>query len=174
MLDHLIGVPLAIASQDYAHAIWKTFDEIPALQAPEVRRIQGRVVHIDCEAKSARIEGVTKGGLITEEQYDYLVACSGLHRDWPSAPKSLTREDYMAEATGWVQDVKKASQGVVVIGGGMYLPPITPNLLTGNNNEECRRRRSRDRGRDQNGAAACQGYLDSLATEIALLRVLAR
>ncbi|PLB43469.1 FAD/NAD(P)-binding domain-containing protein [Aspergillus steynii IBT 23096] len=115
---HLIGVPLAIASQDYAHAIWQTFDDIPALQAPEIKRIQGRVVHVDCQAKSARIEGIAKGRPVTEERYDYLIACSGLRRDWPSAPKSLTRQDYLAEASRWVEDVKKASQGVVVIGGG--------------------------------------------------------
>ncbi|KAK1141907.1 hypothetical protein N8T08_008420 [Aspergillus melleus] len=115
---HLIGVPLAIASEDYAHRIWKTFDDIPALQTPEIRRIQGRVVNVDCETKTARIEGITKGGAVTEEQYDYLIACSGLRRDWPSAPKSATRHDYIAEATQWVEDVKNATQGVVIIGGG--------------------------------------------------------
>ncbi|KAI9039413.1 FAD/NAD(P)-binding domain-containing protein [Aspergillus affinis] len=115
---HLIGVPLAIASQDYAHAIWKTFDDIPALQTPAIRRIQGRVVSVDCETKTARIEGITKGRPVTEEKYDYLIACSGLRRDWPSAPRSLTRQDYIAEATRWVEDVKNATQGVVVIGGG--------------------------------------------------------
>lgn len=122
----MIGVPLAIASQDYAHAIWKTFDEIPALQAAEIKHIQGRVVHVNCEAKSARIEDIIKGGPVTEEQYDYLIACSGLRRDWPSAPKSLARQDYLAEATGWVENVKEASEGVVVIGGGtrwiVYIP----------------------------------------------------
>lgn len=48
-----------------------------------------------------------------------MVTCSGLRREWPSAPKSLTREAYLAETADSVQTIEKAVEGVVVIGGGM-------------------------------------------------------
>lgn len=53
-----------------------------------------------------------------EEKYDYMIACSGLRREWPSAPKSLTREAYLAETAESVQTIESAKAGVVVVGGG--------------------------------------------------------
>ena len=57
-------------------------------------------------------------GQSVEESYDYLVAASGLRRTWPSAPRSLTRDEFLDEAEGQVSHAKGAKEGVVVIGGG--------------------------------------------------------
>lgn len=121
ILDHLIGLPLAMASKADASTFWKKFDDIPALQSPDINHIQGRVDSIDCKSRIARIRQNTAndGHKIIEEKYDFMVACSGLRREWPSAPKSLTREAYLAETAESVQTIEEASAGVVVIGGGM-------------------------------------------------------
>lgn len=121
ILDHLIGLPLAMASNADASTFWKKFDDIPALQSPDINHIQGRVDSIDCKSRIARIRQNTAndGHKIIEEKYDFMVACSGLRREWPSAPKSLTREAYLAETAESVQTIEEASAGVVVIGGGM-------------------------------------------------------
>ncbi|OQE30962.1 hypothetical protein PENFLA_c002G00599 [Penicillium flavigenum] len=117
---HLIGLPLAMASNADASTFWKKFDDIPALQSPDINHIQGRVDSIDCKSRIARIRQNTAndGHKIIEEKYDFMVACSGLRREWPSAPKSLTREAYLAETAESVQTIEEASAGVVVIGGG--------------------------------------------------------
>lgn len=120
-LDHLIGLPLAMASNTKASTFWKKFEDIPALQNPDIKHIQGRVDSIDCESKIARIHQNigNDGHKIVEETYDYMVACSGLRREWPSAPKSFTREAYLKETAQSVQTIENAGEGVVVIGGGM-------------------------------------------------------
>ncbi|CAI7588240.1 unnamed protein product [Penicillium glandicola] len=117
---HLIGLPLAIASNADASTFWKKFEDIPALQSPDIKHIQGRVDSVDCETRIARIHQNTAndGHKIVEEKYDYMIACSGLRREWPSAPKTLTREAYLAETADSVQTIEKAVGGVVVIGGG--------------------------------------------------------
>ncbi|KAJ5687902.1 hypothetical protein N7536_010521 [Penicillium majusculum] len=117
---HLIGLPLAIASNADASTFWNKFADIPALQSPDISHIQGRVDSIDCKSRIARIRQNTAndGHKIVEEKYDYMVTCSGLRREWPSAPKSLTREAYLAETADSVQTIEKAVEGVVVIGGG--------------------------------------------------------
>ena len=111
---------MAIASNADASTFWKKFDDIPALRSPDIHHIQGRVDSIDCESRIARIRQNTAndGHKIIEEKYDYMVACSGLRREWPSAPKSLTREAYLAETAESVKIIEEASAGVVVIGGG--------------------------------------------------------
>ncbi|KXG46756.1 FAD-dependent pyridine nucleotide-disulfide oxidoreductase [Penicillium griseofulvum] len=117
---HLIGLPLAIASNPDASTFWKKFDDITALQSPDINHIQGRVDSIDCKSRIARIlqNTANDGHRIIEETYDYMIACSGLRREWPSAPKSLTREAYIAETADSVRTIEKAAEGVVVIGGG--------------------------------------------------------
>jgi NADH dehydrogenase FAD-containing subunit len=119
--DHLIGLPLAMASNANASTFWKKFEDVPALQNPDITHIQGRVDSIDCKSKIARIRQDTANGghKLVEEKYDYMVACSGLRREWPSAPKSLTREAYLAETAESVRIIENAVEGVVVIGGGM-------------------------------------------------------
>ncbi|KAJ5827280.1 hypothetical protein N7447_004043 [Penicillium robsamsonii] len=117
---HLIGLPLAIASNADASTFWKKFEDIPALQSPDINHIQGRVDSIDCKSRTAQIHQMTAndGHKIVEEKYDYMIACSGLRREWPSAPKSLTREAYIAETADSVQTIEEAVEGVVIIGGG--------------------------------------------------------
>ncbi|GAB1213997.1 hypothetical protein ATERTT37_003153 [Aspergillus terreus] len=116
---HLIGVPLAVASQEYASSFWKKYEDIPALQSPDVNWMQGRVESVDCETKVATVRGTgSQQDKVSQVKYDYMVAASGLKREWPSAPKSVTREEYLAETRESVTAIENATQGVVVIGGG--------------------------------------------------------
>jgi NADH dehydrogenase FAD-containing subunit len=79
--------------------------------------VQGRVTEVDCGRKRCTIQETGARNFI-EEHYDYLVAASGLRRTWPSAPRSLSRKAYLAEATKHISQAKHARSGVVVIGGG--------------------------------------------------------
>ncbi|KAJ5329418.1 hypothetical protein N7452_009808 [Penicillium brevicompactum] len=117
---HIIGLPLAIGSNSDASTFWNRFEDIPALQSPDINHIQGRVDSVDCKSRIARIiQSVgDEGHKVVEEKYDYMIACSGLRREWPSAPKSLTREAYLAETAESVQTIESAKAGVVVVGGG--------------------------------------------------------
>lgn len=93
------------------------FDDIPGLETPAIKRIQGSATVVDCGKKTCIIrEAGTQNQL--EESYDYLIASSGLQRTWPSAPRSLTRDDYLSEAATHINRIKDAGDGVVIIGGG--------------------------------------------------------
>jgi NADH dehydrogenase FAD-containing subunit len=116
-LVHLIGCPLAFASNEYAPKIWQKFDDIPALQHPSIRWTRGSVVHIDTEKLCAKIR-IAGTNEETSHEYDYLVAASGLRRVFPVVPQSLSRKQYLLEAANHIQQVQDASDGVVVIGGG--------------------------------------------------------
>jgi hypothetical protein len=118
----LIGVPLALGSNKDASVFWKKYEDIPALQNLDIKTIQGRVDFVDCKSRVARIHQSTAndGHKIVEEKYDYMIATTGLRREWPSAPKSFTREAYLAETADSVGTIENAAQGVVVIGGGEY------------------------------------------------------
>ncbi|KMU77348.1 hypothetical protein CISG_06389 [Coccidioides immitis RMSCC 3703] len=114
---HLIGAPLVFASQDYALKAWKKFQDIPALQTPEVKCVQGRVIAVDPESKTATVlEAATNNEV--EEKYDYFVAATGLSRSWPSAPQSLTREEYLLETRKHIKLLENAREKIVIIGGG--------------------------------------------------------
>ncbi|CAG8362590.1 unnamed protein product [Penicillium salamii] len=119
-LVHIIGQPLAIGSNSDASTFWQKFEDIPALQSPDINHIQGQVESVDCKSRTARIiqSAGDEGHKIVEQKYDYMVACSGLRREWPSAPKSLTREAYLAETAESVRTIENAAAGVVVVGGG--------------------------------------------------------
>ncbi|OJD11676.1 hypothetical protein AJ78_07601 [Emergomyces pasteurianus Ep9510] len=115
---HLIGTPLAFASEEYAASAWRKFADIPALQTPAINYIQGSVTHVDCERKISTIKIAGTNNEIAQK-YDYLVASSGLRRTWPSAPESLSKEEYLTEIAEHVSKTKLAKDdGVVVIGGG--------------------------------------------------------
>ncbi|KAJ5561977.1 hypothetical protein N7535_003560 [Penicillium sp. DV-2018c] len=122
---HLIGLPLAMASNANASTFWKKFEDIPALENRDITHIQGRVDSIDCKSKTARIRQNTANGghKLVEEEYDYMVACSGLRREWPSAPKSLTREAYLAETAESVRTIENASEGVIIAAEIKLLQP---------------------------------------------------
>jgi NADPH-dependent 2,4-dienoyl-CoA reductase/sulfur reductase-like enzyme len=115
--DHLIGSPLALASKEYASKAWTRFEDIPALRASGLNWVRGIVVRVDCERKVAFISDSGTGEEY-EEDYDYLVASSGLRRAWPAVPQSLRRESYLSEVSDHIDKVKNAPKGVVVIGGG--------------------------------------------------------
>ncbi|KAL4891456.1 hypothetical protein BDV59DRAFT_182692 [Aspergillus ambiguus] len=116
---HLIGVPLAVASQEQAATFWKKYEDIPALQSSDISWMQGRVESVNSETRVATVRGTGKDhDKISQVAYDYMIAASGLKREWPSAPKSVTREEYLAETRESVKAIEDATQGVVVIGGG--------------------------------------------------------
>ena len=114
---HLIGCPLAFASTEYAPKIWHKFEDIPALQHPNIRWTQGSVVNVDTNGLKARIRHHNTNEETTHD-YDYLIAASGLRRAFPVVPQSLTRKQYLHEASNHIRDVQASREGVVVIGGG--------------------------------------------------------
>lgn len=115
--DHLIGSPLALADEEYAAKAWVRFADIPALQLSHFRFLHGSVKSVDLERKTARY--TPHGTTVTEAlEYDYLVAATGLRRDWPSVPQARTREEYLEEARPHIEKVGRAEHGVAVIGGG--------------------------------------------------------
>ncbi|PKS12267.1 hypothetical protein jhhlp_001567 [Lomentospora prolificans] len=114
---HLIGTPLAFASNNYARQSWIRYADIPALQVPNVRFVQGSVTSLDCAAKKASILNQTTKETSLED-YDFLIAASGLRRPYPVVPQSLNRKQFLIEAEEHIHDVTNAPQGVVVVGGG--------------------------------------------------------
>ena len=75
---------------------------------------------VDTGKKAATISDPLSGKEY-DESYDYLVIASGLRRQWPAVPQSLTRKEYLAETGKHIAEVKAAKEGVVVIGGGIVL-----------------------------------------------------
>lgn len=116
LIVHLIGSPLALASEAFQTKAWRKFRDIPALK--EVDIIRGSVSKVDTKQRKATILDKDTGA-VTEKSYDFLVAATGLRRAWPVVPQSLTREDYLKETQDHIDQVKNANEGVVVIGGGM-------------------------------------------------------
>ncbi|KAH9205908.1 hypothetical protein DL95DRAFT_316581 [Leptodontidium sp. 2 PMI_412] len=113
---HLIGSPLALASEEYADKNWVRFADLPALKAPGLSWAQGSIVKVDTEKNAATIAD-TVSGKEYDESYDYLVIATGLRRQWPAVPQSLTKKAYLAETGKHIAEVKAAKEGVVVIGG---------------------------------------------------------
>ncbi|KAI1622670.1 pyridine nucleotide-disulfide oxidoreductase AMID-like protein [Exophiala viscosa] len=112
---HLIGSPLALASREFASKAWTKFSDLPALK--DIRFIQGSVNTVDCKKKQAVITETPTQSLL-ELDYDFLVAATGLRRVWPVVPQTHTRETYLSEAGDHIEAVRRAKEGVVVIGGG--------------------------------------------------------
>ncbi|KAB5578071.1 pyridine nucleotide-disulfide oxidoreductase-like protein [Coniochaeta sp. 2T2.1] len=114
---HLIGSPLALASESYAEKAWVKYDNIPAIQSPNMRVVQGTVRSLDASLKVATIAPHV-GSEEMRLEYDYLVAATGLRRAWPAVPQSLTRKQYLFEVGDHIRNVQDAKHGVVVVGGG--------------------------------------------------------
>ncbi|EOO02375.1 putative pyridine nucleotide-disulfide oxidoreductase-like protein [Phaeoacremonium minimum UCRPA7] len=114
---HLIGSPLAFASEAYADKAWVKYEDVVPLQAPNVHVIQGTVNGVDCSAKTATI---TESGQTSTREltYDFLVVASGLRRVFPVVPQSLRRKMYLFETGDHIRAVTNATDGVVVVGGG--------------------------------------------------------
>ncbi|UKZ82206.1 hypothetical protein TrVFT333_009990 [Trichoderma virens FT-333] len=114
---HLIGSPLALADTEYAKKAWVKFQDIPGLQLPNVRFVQGSVSNVDCDAKTATVVDSTTKESVTY-QYDYFVTATGLRRVWPVVPQSLTRKQYLLEVETQINALDGAKDGVVIVGGG--------------------------------------------------------
>jgi NADH dehydrogenase FAD-containing subunit len=113
----LIGSPLALADSEYAKKAWVRFQDIPGLQLPNVRFVQGSVSSVNCETKIATVvDNVTKE--VATHQYDYFITATGLRRVWPVVPQSLTRKQYLLEAEEQIDALDGAKDGVVIVGGG--------------------------------------------------------
>ena len=124
--DHLIGSPLAMASEAYAEKAWVKYEDIPALRAPNIRVVQGSVRSVDAARKTATVAPYGGGGggdskQTTEIAYDYLVAAAGLRRVWPVVPQSLRRKQYLFEMGDHIRAVTNTRHDVVVVGGGMRI-----------------------------------------------------
>ncbi|MBA7493809.1 3-phenylpropionate/cinnamic acid dioxygenase ferredoxin--NAD(+) reductase component [subsurface metagenome] len=119
---HVIGSPLALASESFAERSWTRFEDVPGLQHPSIKVVHGSVVKVDVERKRARIlpHGSQWDEAVLEQQYDYLLAASGLRRVAPVVPASLTKDHYLLETVKHIKRVRDAAtkHGVVVIGGG--------------------------------------------------------
>lgn len=126
ILDHLIGSPLALASETHAERFWVKYDEIPGLRSPNIRVLQGSVKSVDPERKVATYLAHGSTEEPEEMQYDYFVAASGLRRVWPVVPQSLRRKQYLFEAGDHIRAATTARHGVVVVGGGR-LPISVPS-----------------------------------------------
>lgn len=125
---HIIGAPLALASNSYAEKAWVKYSDIAALQQPNIHIIQGTAKTIDPVSKTATITTIdTEGATSTTTSpttldrvlpYDFFVAGSGLRRVWPVVPQSLRRKQYLLEIGSHVHSVSNARNGVLVVGGG--------------------------------------------------------
>ncbi|KAL5090029.1 hypothetical protein Trisim1_004860 [Trichoderma cf. simile WF8] len=114
---HLIGSPLALAESEYAKKAWVQFQDLPALQVPNVQFVQGSVSSVDCDAKTATVvDSITKEPVT--HQYDYFVTATGLRRVWPVVPQSLTRKQYLLEVEAQIKALDGAKDGILIVGGG--------------------------------------------------------
>ncbi|KAJ5779918.1 FAD-dependent pyridine nucleotide-disulfide oxidoreductase [Penicillium paradoxum] len=114
---HLIGSPKALACEEFASEAWTRFQDIPGLKYPNLKFIQGSVSSVDFNAKVAHVVDSNTNSNCAES-YDYLIAGSGLRRNFPTVPQSLRRSEFLKEAKKHMSDVKHARGGIVVIGGG--------------------------------------------------------
>lgn len=94
------------------------FSSIPALQHPSISFIQGTVTKIDNLSKSAKYISSTEVRKEGSISYDYLIAASGLRRQFPAVPQSLDKESYLKEASQHISEISAATDGIVVVGGG--------------------------------------------------------
>lgn len=114
---HLIGSPMAMASESHMEKFWVKYEDIPALQEPNIHVLHGSVQAVDLSTKTATLalHGSTES---TPLNYDYLVTATGLRRVWPVVPQSLRRKQYLFEIGDHLRNVQTAKHGVVVVGGG--------------------------------------------------------
>ena len=82
-----------------------------------MRVVQGSVTSVDPAAKRASIlDNATKD--VSVEDYDFLIAASGIRRPFPVQPQALSRKAFLVEAEEQIHAAKSATHGVVVVGGG--------------------------------------------------------
>ena len=114
---HLIGTPLALIDDKYAHRAWMKFDQIAALKAPVIQIMQGSVKDVDCMSMTASLKLRDRDDFV-QQKYDYLVTATGLRRAWPAVPQSLKKKLYLQEAGQNINATEDAEFGVVIVGGG--------------------------------------------------------
>ncbi|KAL2165588.1 hypothetical protein VTG60DRAFT_4268 [Thermothelomyces hinnuleus] len=115
---HLIGSPLALASEAFTEKCWVKYGDIPGLQSPNIHVVQGSVKSVDPARKVATYLPHGSTAEPQEVRYDYFVAASGLRRAWPVVPQSLRRKQYLFEAGDHIRAATAARHGVVIVGGG--------------------------------------------------------
>ncbi|KAK4186299.1 apoptosis-inducing factor 2 [Podospora australis] len=115
---HLIGSPLALADEEYAAKTWIKYEDIPALQTPNIHVLHGSVKSVDQQRKVATYAPHGSTTEFSELPYDYLVAAAGLRRVWPVVPQSLRRKQFLFEAGDHIRAATTARHGVLIVGGG--------------------------------------------------------
>jgi tRNA A37 N6-isopentenylltransferase MiaA len=53
-----------------------------------------------------------------------VIGCSGLRRDHPTVPQSLTREKYLEECRSIISDIESHDEAICIVGGGTHT--LTP------------------------------------------------
>ncbi|KAJ9197905.1 hypothetical protein DTO166G4_2512 [Paecilomyces variotii] len=118
---HTMGTPLVHVYDSVTDHAWISYRDIPALKRPNVDILQGRIVEIDPLKKTAWWRSTKTPEDETDRviQYDYLIAATGLHRDWPVLPKSQNRQEYLDDAMKHINALKGSlDKPIVVVGGG--------------------------------------------------------
>jgi NADPH-dependent 2,4-dienoyl-CoA reductase/sulfur reductase-like enzyme len=116
-----IGAPLAHVTRPYVQTFWRRFLDIKALQRPDITILQASLKHVDSRKRRLIMTDVVTGVNRTET-YDYLVLATGLKRDFPITPSSLSKDQYLQEAEKHIDAIEKAKGGTaVVIGGGKII-----------------------------------------------------
>ncbi|KAI9732775.1 MAG: hypothetical protein M1834_003713 [Cirrosporium novae-zelandiae] len=117
-----MGAPLAHTTKVAVERSWKLFHEIPALKRPEVKILNGKARSVDFENKMLTF---TSNPALENEQgnevkvhYDYLVAATGLRRQWPIAPQAKDKDSYMKDAIRQIEKLERVEGNIVVVGGG--------------------------------------------------------
>lgn len=99
------------------------FKDIKVLQRPNVRFIQGILSKVDPANKTATIVSDMPAQATThQEKYDFFLAATGLRRQWPVVPQSLSRKLYLQEAGRHIDSVAKSTAPVLIVGGGLSRP----------------------------------------------------
>ena len=118
---HTMGAPRMLIASEYAEKAWLRFQDIERLKNhANVCILQGRATRLEPDVKKLYYENTSPGYKIVEEmiRYDYLVVASGLRRQWPTVPKSVTKSQYVADAKEYMEGLETAREAIVVIGGG--------------------------------------------------------
>lgn len=117
--DHVIGSPLALSDKKYAEKAWVEYKHVKILQRPDVEFVHGSVTKVDPETQTATVR-VTGQEAERTEKYDFFIGATGLRRAWPVVPQSLSRKDYLVEASNHIDAVLNGNHPVLVVGGGAY------------------------------------------------------
>ena len=87
------------------------------MKTPEVQFVHGTVVQVNCQAKTATIRE-NNAQAHRHIQYDYMIAASGLRRNWPTVPQELQRKEYLLEMATHIDGTQRAMDRIVIVGGG--------------------------------------------------------